>query len=120
MNARSVQCAKHVVNIKIGPTMAPRDIAGIVRMVIDEIWNQGTLDLADGLFASGYVNHGGLIPDLTRGPEAIKISVLLCRLAFPGVFIVEEDMLIEGDMVVLHWAAHSTHPSNKSVKPALV
>jgi SnoaL-like polyketide cyclase len=100
--------------------MAPSDIAGIVRVVIEEIWNNGALDLADGLFAYDYVNHGGLIPDLTRGPEAIKISVLLYRLAFPGMFVVEEDLLIEGDMVVLHWAAYGTLASEETVKAALV
>ena|SRR5829696_5872745 len=34
--------------------------------------------------------------------------------------IVVEDLFTDRDLVVLHWAAHSTHPSNKSVKPALV
>jgi SnoaL-like polyketide cyclase len=114
------QRRRFVVNIKIGSTMAPRDIASIVRVVIDEIWNQGTLDLADGLFAHDYVNHGGLIPDLTRGPEAIKISVLLYRLAFPGMHVVEEDLLIVEDMAVLHWAAYGAHATKKSAKEALL
>jgi len=99
--------------------MAPSDIAGIVRVVIEEIWNKGTLDLADELFAHDYVNYGGLIPDLTRGPEAIKISVLLCHLAFPDMLVVEKDLLIVGDMVELHWVAYGTHASNKTAKAAL-
>jgi SnoaL-like polyketide cyclase len=108
------------VDTKNGLTMAPTDIASIVRVVIEEIWNQGTLDLADTLFASDYVNHGGLIPDLTRGPEAIKISALLYRLAFPGMLVVAEDMLIEGDVAVVHWAAYGTHASEEAAKAALV
>src|SRR5438874_1746416 len=52
---------------------AARDNAAVVRRAIDEIWNLGKPDLADLLFAPDYVNHGGLIPDLVRGPEAIKI-----------------------------------------------
>src|SRR3954465_13578859 len=57
----------------------------LVRQVSGEIWNGGNLDLADNLFASDYFNHGGIIPDLVRGPEAIKISVVMCRSAFPSL-----------------------------------
>jgi len=39
--------------------------------------------VADEVFSPDYTNHGGLIPDLVRGPEAIKISVALYRIAFP-------------------------------------
>ena len=48
--------------------------AGLVRRAVEEIWNGGDLALADVLFAPDYVNHGGLIPDLVRGPEAIKVQ----------------------------------------------
>jgi predicted SnoaL-like aldol condensation-catalyzing enzyme len=89
-------------------------------MIIDEIWNKGALDLADELFTSDYVNHGGLIPDLARGPDAIIVSVLLYRLAFPSLRIVVEDVLTEGDTVVLHWAAHGTQTPDETAKAALV
>ena len=51
---------------------------------VEAIWNRGALEAADALFAPDYVNHGGLIPDLVRGPEAIKVGVALYRTAFPG------------------------------------
>jgi hypothetical protein len=105
---------------KIGSIMAPSDITDIVRVGIEEIWNQGALDLADELFACDYVNHGGLIPDLPRGPEAIKISVLLYHLAFPSLFIAVKDLFTEGEMVVLHWAACCTHAPEETAKTALV
>jgi SnoaL-like polyketide cyclase len=85
--------------------MTPRDIAGIVRVVIEEIWNQGTLDLADEFFAHDYVNHGGLIPDLILGPEAIKFSVTLYRLAFPSLQIAVEDLTTHEETVTLRWTA---------------
>lgn len=77
-----------------------------VRRALEAIWNRGRLDLADGLFAPDYVNHGGLIPDLVRGPEAIKFSVALYRAAFPGLRISVETLLARGDTVALRWAAH--------------
>lgn len=51
--------------------------ATVVRRVVEAMWNQGDLDVADVLFTANYINHAGLIPDLVRGPEAMKVSVAL-------------------------------------------
>jgi predicted SnoaL-like aldol condensation-catalyzing enzyme len=82
------------------------DNARLVRQVIEEIWNGGDLALADQVFAPDYVNHGGLIPDLVHGPEAIKVSVALYRLAFPAFRVAVVDLLAQGQTVALRWAAH--------------
>lgn len=79
----------------------------LVQLVIEEIWNRGELELADALFTEDYVNHGGLIPDLVRGPEAIKLSVVLYRSAFPTFQIAVDDLTSEGEAVVVRWVAHS-------------
>ena len=84
----------------------------LVRQVIEEIWNGGDLTLADRLFAADYINHGGLIPDLVQGPEAIKISVALYRAAFPQFRIAVLDLLAQGPMVALRWTAHKTARGN--------
>lgn len=86
------------------------DNDGIVQRVIDVIWNQGNLEVADVLFADDYVNHGGLITDLVRGPEAIKVSVALYRRAFPDLYVEAEELTAEGAAVVIHWTAHSRPP----------
>jgi predicted SnoaL-like aldol condensation-catalyzing enzyme len=77
----------------------------LVRQVIEEIWNGGDLTLADRLFAPDYINHGGLIPDLVQGPEAIKVSVVLYRTAFPHFRVAVVDLLAEGPRVALRWTA---------------
>src|ERR1700674_2254905 len=82
------------------------DIGGLVRRTIDEIWNRRKLALADLIFTPGYVNHGGLIPDLIRGPEAIKFSVALYRRAFPDFHIAVDGVTKEGDAIVIRWVAH--------------
>jgi hypothetical protein len=92
--------------------MAASELMGIVRLVIEDIWNQGALDLADLCFAPDYINHGGLIPDLVCGPEAIKISVALYRLAFPFFQITIDDLATEGETVILRWTAHATSTEN--------
>jgi hypothetical protein len=82
----------------------------LVHLVIEEIWNRGELDVADALFTNDYVNHGGLIPDLVRGPEAIKLGVALYRSAFPHFHIAVDGVTTEEDAIVLRWVAHSTPP----------
>jgi len=77
----------------------------LVRRAIEAIWNRGDLDAADQLFAAAYVNHDGLIADLVLGPEAIKISAALCRIAFPGLHISVEEVSTVEDTVVLRWTA---------------
>jgi predicted SnoaL-like aldol condensation-catalyzing enzyme len=85
--------------------MANDEFMNVIQLVIEEIWNQGSLDLADLLFTKDYVNHGGLIPDLVQGPEAIKFSVAMYRLAFPALQIAIDELAIEGEMATLRWSA---------------
>ena len=90
--------------------MAEAHNAVLVRRAVVEIWNAGRLDLADVLFASDYVNHAGLIPNLVRGPEAIKISVALYRTAFPALQIAIDQLIAKRDAVMVRWTAHGNAP----------
>jgi ketosteroid isomerase-like protein len=90
--------------------MATAHNAAVVRRAVEAIWNRGELDVADALFSADYVNHHGLIPDLVRGPEAIKISVALYRTAFPNLHVTVEDLIAEGETVVLRWTARNPLP----------
>lgn len=85
--------------------MTASDGVMLVQRVVQEIWNRGELALADRLFAPDYVNHGGLIPDMVRGPEAIKVSVALVRCAFPQLRVDIEDLVGDQDTVALRWIA---------------
>ena len=88
--------------------MATQRNAGLVRRAVEEIWNEGNLDVADVLFAPTYVNHGGLIPDLVCGPEAIKASVALYRSAFPGLHLTLEAVLDRDELIEARWVARNT------------
>jgi predicted ester cyclase len=91
-----------------GGAMGEQDNAALVRRAVATIWNQGDLAAADGVFAADYVNHNGLIPDLIRGPEAIKVSVALYRIAFPDLHITVDQLIADGDTAMLRWSAHRT------------
>ena len=86
----------------------------LVRRAVEEIWNQGDLALADVLFAPDYVNHGGLIPDLVHGPEAIKSSVALYRTAFPAFHITVETLVAQDEMVDMQWTARRTRSAGEA------
>ena len=102
--------------------MAEAHNAVLVRRAVEEIWNQGTLEVADVLFAADYINHAGLITNLVRGPEAIKISVAFYRTAFPDVHITIDALTANRDAVVLRWTARRrARPAGRaaSASPAL-
>ena len=78
--------------------------AGMCR-AIEAICNRGEIAGADALFTPDYVNHGGLIPDLVRGPEALKFAVALYRAAFPDFQVTVEPLRARGATVLLRWTA---------------
>lgn len=80
----------------------------IAYQVIDVVCNRGELDAADELFTDDYVNHGGLIPDLIRGPEAIKFSVALYRRAFPDFRIEAQSVTTEESGTIVRWVSSCT------------
>ena len=53
------------------------------------------------------VNHQGLIADLL-GPEAIKISAALYRVAFPGLHVRVDEVSTVEDTVLLRWTASNS------------
>jgi hypothetical protein len=83
----------------------------LIRRAIEELWNAEQLDVADELFASDYVNHGGLITDLIRGPEAVKTTVVFFRRAFPNLSIRINLLETTDGMAVLHWSASNRSAS---------
>ena len=94
---------RHTVSVRRAD-MAEERNRRLVRQAIEEIWNGGDHELADSVFAPDYVNHGGLIPDLVLGPEAIKVSVTLYRKAFPRFQLTVLDLLAQDETVALRWA----------------
>jgi len=72
---------------------------------IEAICNRGDFAAADALFTPDYVNHGGLIPDLVRGPEALKVAVALYRAAFPDFQVTAEPLRWRASTVLLRWTA---------------
>jgi hypothetical protein len=96
--------------VEKGQVMAEAHNLMLVRRAVEEIWNKGNLTVANVLFTADYVNHAGLIPNLVRGPEAIKISVALYRTAFPNFHITMDELTTARNAVLLRWTARGGTP----------
>jgi predicted ester cyclase len=81
----------------------------LVRRFYEEVWNKGTLDAADAIFADDYVRHDLRPGDAPAGPEGQKLVAGMFRTAFPDVPLSVEFMVSEADMVVARWMMRGTH-----------
>jgi steroid delta-isomerase-like uncharacterized protein len=81
----------------------------IVRRVWEEFFIQGNLDKADEFFAPDYVNHDPAAPEDRHGPEELSQFLSMYHTAFPDMQFTIEDMIAEGDEIVVRWTVCGTH-----------
>src|SRR5271156_357033 len=80
-----------------------------VRRLFEEVWTKGNLPVADELFAHTYVHHDNSTPDVGRGADSEKKRATLYRTAFPDIRLTIEDMIAEGETVMVRWSGRGTH-----------
>lgn len=78
------------------------------RRYVEEVGNEGNLDLADEIF-DRYLAHQADGSTLERGPEDVKRFMGEFRDAFPDFHSTIEDQIAEGDTVVTRWRMRGTH-----------
>jgi steroid delta-isomerase-like uncharacterized protein len=76
----------------------------VVRRWIEEVWTNQNLDLVDEIFAPSYTVNGRHV-----GPEGVRASVQQLQAAFGEPVVRVEDLLGEGDRVVLRWRIQGRH-----------
>ena len=81
----------------------------LARRWVEDLFNAGTLEVADEIIAPDHVHHDPTLPDIPPGPEGQKQVVNLYRGAFTNAHISIEDQLVEGDRVVTRWTSSGTH-----------
>jgi len=92
------------------PTGAPgtrEDATRIMRTLIDEIWAEGKLDLADELFHPEAICPSA--PTLPVGPEGTKAIVQMVRSAFPDYWVKIDLIAAEADRVGARISQGGTH-----------
>jgi predicted ester cyclase len=80
----------------------------LIRRFFDEVWNEGRVELAEEFVAEGYVSHNYLNISVL-GPEGIRQAVLAQKAAFPDQHTTIEDLIAEGDKVVVRGRDDLTH-----------
>jgi predicted ester cyclase len=88
--------------------MSEEENKAIFRRYVEEVSNEGNLDLADEIFDS-YISHQSDGRHEERGPEDVKRFIGEFRQAFPDFRSTIEYQVAEGDMVVTRWRASGTH-----------
>lgn len=85
----------------------------LITRFVEELWNERRLEVADAIFAKDCVTHqlrsGAPIDAVPRGPEAVKEHVTGWIASFPDLRFRIEQMLSEGDRVVMQLVMEGTH-----------
>jgi predicted ester cyclase len=88
--------------------MSAEENKALIRRFFEEVWNNGKVELVDEFIAPGYVSHNHLNIDVL-GPEGIKRVVIAQRTAFPDLHSTIDDLVAEGDKVVVRGTDRFTH-----------
>ncbi|HZQ18602.1 MAG TPA: ester cyclase [Terriglobales bacterium] len=86
--------------------------------IFEEVWNQKNLNAVDELVAGEYVHNDASLPAPQHGVEAYKQFVTLYHQAFPDIHFTIEQMIEEGDLVVIRWRVTGTHHGDLPALPA--
>ena len=86
----------------------------LVRRWFDEVWNKGREEAIDEMFAADGIAHGlGDESNKTmRGPVDYKPFFRTFRSAFPGIEVLVEDTIAEGDKVAARCRVRGKHESD--------
>jgi len=79
----------------------------LARRWFEEVWNDRRAETIDELMSAAAVGHmeGGVV----RGPGDFKAAWTALCFAFPDLRVTVEDVIAEGDRVVVRWSARGRH-----------
>lgn len=113
VNISQLFCCAHSYSIR-GKAMSIEDNKEVVRRYYEEAFNEGRTDLLEELIAEDVVNHDPvsdetLTPEEARGFEGFVRHVEAAREAFPDATVTIEDVIAEGDEVLVRFTFEGTH-----------
>ena len=88
--------------------MSTEENKALVRRCVEEFVDRSNFDLSDEIFAPNFVRYDAA-PDQVSGVEDLKHFFAMLHSGFPGFQTTIEDLLSEGDKVVLRFTFHGTH-----------
>jgi predicted ester cyclase len=98
-------------------------IDSVAARIYEEFFNTGELDQVDTLISAEYIDHNPIGLGGEIGIEGFKQTVRGLRFAFPDLQFTIEEILVNGDKVVIRTTMQGTHknsflgvdPTNKQV-----
>jgi steroid delta-isomerase-like uncharacterized protein len=88
--------------------MSTRTNKAIIARMVEQLWNQGRIDLVEEFFAEDYVEHIPGRPDST-GLQHMGKAVTDTRNAYPDFNLNIDSLVAEGDSVAARWSMTGTH-----------
>jgi predicted SnoaL-like aldol condensation-catalyzing enzyme len=79
--------------------MPTEENKAIIRRLVEVALNQGKLAIVDELFAADFVDRS--TPDQPPGPAGVKAYIAQVRAGFPDLRVRIDDLIAEGDKVVI-------------------
>jgi predicted ester cyclase len=88
--------------------MSVKENKAVIHRFVDDLYNQANIALADEVFDSGCTVHHPALPAPMQGAEAVKAFITMLFGAFPDFHTVVEDLLVDGDKVVIRTSISGT------------
>lgn len=79
----------------------------LLHLLFEEALQRGSLALIDEIFAADFVDHS--TPDQQAGHDGVKDYFVAVRTGFPDIRVRIDDMIAEGDKVVVRTTWRGTH-----------
>ena len=103
--------------------MSTEQNKALARQMVEEIFNRGNIGRADEFLTPDFVEREELPPGIPRDREGVKQLTAMLHGAFPDFRATIDDMVAEGDKVVMRMTWRGTHkgefmgipPTGKSV-----
>jgi steroid delta-isomerase-like uncharacterized protein len=89
--------------------MSTAENKAVVRRFWEECVNQQHLAALERLVAPDFVHHGAADAAQARGPEGVRRWAARLQAALPDLQVTIEDLIAEGDMVVVRSTRTGTH-----------
>jgi steroid delta-isomerase-like uncharacterized protein len=82
--------------------MSTEQNKALVRQLVEEVLNKGNMSWADEIIAPNFIEHEELPPGFPPGREASKLLFTMLRSAFPDFKATIQQLISEGDKVVMY------------------
>jgi steroid delta-isomerase-like uncharacterized protein len=88
--------------------MSTEDNKALVRHFYDEVFNNKNMAGVDAFVAPNIIDHS-LPPGAPGEIEGVRQTITMFLTAFPDLNLTLEDIIAEGDKVVVRWTMRGTH-----------